>query len=96
MESYQISLLKTEMKKKLFRYLPTYIIYNNIKSITNRCLSSPQREEEEGRIPLFVERENGWGLHFVKLVRYCKKRKIKSHHTQSIDFQEAPSDLLKA
>ena len=85
MESYQISLLKTEMKKKLFRYLPTsiLIIYNNIKSITNRCLSSPQREEEEGRIPLFVERENGWGLHFVKLVRYCRKRKIKSHtHTK--------------
>ena len=76
MESYQISLLKTEMKKKIIQISTYYIIYNNIKSITNRCLSSPQREEEVGRIPLFVERENGWGLHFVKLlVRYCKQGK---------------------
>ena len=88
MESYQISLLKTEMKKKIIQISTYYIIYNNIKSITNRCLSSPQREEEEGRIPLFVERENGWGLHFVKLVRYCRKRKIKSHTHKVLIFKK--------
>ena len=87
MESYQISLLKTEMKKKIIQISTYYIIYNNIKSITNRCLSLLLRGRR-GRIPLFVERENGWGLHFVKLVRYCRKRKIKSHTHKVLIFKK--------